>query len=329
MQIRSSRSHRPSARLSWLACAASASSLISAVAVVNRTRRRWRQAATHNPVARWVFPVPGLADQQDRLGLGHVIALGQRAQLRGRDAGAVELERFQRLHPRQPRLVQQPRDRAALALLHLGRQQRLEVADMGLSLAGGGLGQPGELAADRRHPQRLAVLADGLRPEARSSRGPRARVETAACRNRRDPAAAGRSGPVRRHRSDRAGPCAVPPRSAGSAPPPRRRRPATPWRRPPCAAGHGQTPGPAPAPRPSHGCQTARKRDPRSACKKDPLIMAVGACPGSEQEGPARPRSAFHKRWRSGRVGGACLPTWASVPGTGERLGDVTIRRGF
>jgi hypothetical protein len=28
------------------------------VAVVNRTLRRWRQAATHNPVAKWVFPVP-------------------------------------------------------------------------------------------------------------------------------------------------------------------------------------------------------------------------------------------------------------------------------
>ncbi len=41
--------------------------------------------------------------------------------------------------------------------------------------------------------------------------------------------------------------------------------------------------------------------------------MAGWACPGSEQEGPARPRSAFQGRWRSGRVGGACLPTWASL----------------
>jgi len=32
--------------------------LINPVAVVNRTRRRWRQAATQSPVARWVFPVP-------------------------------------------------------------------------------------------------------------------------------------------------------------------------------------------------------------------------------------------------------------------------------
>jgi hypothetical protein len=33
---------------------------------------------------------------------------------------------------------------------------------MGLTLPSSGLGQPGELAADRRHAQRLAVLANGL-----------------------------------------------------------------------------------------------------------------------------------------------------------------------
>ena len=33
---------------------------------------------------------------------------------------------------------------------------------MRLSLSGSGLGQPGELTADCRHPQRLAVLADSL-----------------------------------------------------------------------------------------------------------------------------------------------------------------------
>jgi hypothetical protein len=38
------------------------------------------------------FPGASLAHQQDRLGLGHVAALGQRSQLPGRDAGAVELE---------------------------------------------------------------------------------------------------------------------------------------------------------------------------------------------------------------------------------------------
>ena len=33
---------------------------------------------------------------------------------------------------------------------------------MGLPFAGGGVRQPGELAADRRHAQRLAMLPDGL-----------------------------------------------------------------------------------------------------------------------------------------------------------------------
>jgi hypothetical protein len=82
--------------------------------------------------------------------------------LRRRDAGAIELERLQRLHSRQSRLVQQPGDRSALAFLHLGRQQRFEIAEMGLALAAGCFRQTSELRADRRYPQRLAVLADGL-----------------------------------------------------------------------------------------------------------------------------------------------------------------------
>jgi hypothetical protein len=35
-------------------------------------------------------------------------------------------------------------------------------------------------------------------------------------------------------------------------------------------------------------CQSARKRDHLSACKKNPFDTAVLACPGSEQEGPSR-----------------------------------------
>ena len=42
-----------------------------------------------------------------------------------------------------------------------------------------------------------------------------------------------------------------------------------------------------------------------------------GTCPGSEQEGPARARSAPTSDGAA-RVGGACLPTWAS-PGMGVR----------
>ena len=112
--------------------------------------------------SRMLFVRASLADQQDRLGAGHVLALRQRPELSGRDAGAVELEFVQRLHPRQPRLMQQARNRPALTLLHLGRQQRLEVADMALPLADGGIREASELAADRRHAQRLAMLPDRL-----------------------------------------------------------------------------------------------------------------------------------------------------------------------
>jgi hypothetical protein len=35
-------------------------------------------------------------------------------------------------------------------------------------------------------------------------------------------------------------------------------------------------------------CQTARNRDPGSAWKRDPSRALGQACPGSEQEGPAR-----------------------------------------
>ena len=162
MQIRSSRSHRPSARLSWLACAASTSSLISAVAVVNRCPSALAARGDAQSRGQVGLSRPGLADQQNRLCLGHVIALGQRAQLRGRDAGTVEFERIQCLHPRQSCLVKQPSNGPALTLFHLSRQQCFKIADMGLSLSGGGPGQPGKLTADRRHPERLAVLADGL-----------------------------------------------------------------------------------------------------------------------------------------------------------------------
>jgi hypothetical protein len=58
--------------------------------------------------------------------------------------------------------VQQTGDSAALAFLHLGREQGLEVADMGLPLAHRRLGQTREPTADGGHTQHLAVLPDGL-----------------------------------------------------------------------------------------------------------------------------------------------------------------------
>jgi len=69
-------------------------------------------------------------------------------------------------------------------------------------------------------------------------------------------------------------------------------------------------------------CQSARKRDPRSACKKDPLFGVRRGCPGSEQEGPARAAQCPHER-RSGargrcpglRRGRLCLPTGGNPQG--------------
>lgn len=60
-------------------------------------------------------------------------------------------------------------------------------------------------------------------------------------------------------------------------------------------------------------CQSARKKDPRSACKRDPLFSVVfWACPGSEQGGTRARRGAAYASDETARVGVACLPTWAS-----------------
>ena len=69
------------------------------------------------------FASIGLTHQQDRFGLGYIVAFRQRMQLGGRDAGTIEFECIQRLHPRQFRLMQQAADCSALALLYLGREK--------------------------------------------------------------------------------------------------------------------------------------------------------------------------------------------------------------
>ena len=55
-------------------------------------------------------------------------------------------------------------------------------------------------------------------------------------------------------------------------------------------------------------CQTACNRDPGSACKRDPSLALVQACPCSEQEGPARVAQCPHER-RSGARGRLCATT--------------------
>src|SRR3982750_3311777 len=60
-------------------------------------------------------------------------------------------------------------------------------------------------------------------------------------------------------------------------------------------------------------CQSACKKGPGSACKKDPSAALGQACPGSEQEGPARVAQCPHER-RSG-ARGRCLFAHRGKPG--------------
>src|SRR6266513_6330599 len=60
-------------------------------------------------------------------------------------------------------------------------------------------------------------------------------------------------------------------------------------------------------------CQTASNRDPGSARKRNPSPALGQACPGSEQEGPARVAQCPHER-RSG-ARGRCLFAHRGKPG--------------
>ena len=62
-----------------------------------------------------------------------------------------------------------------------------------------------------------------------------------------------------------------------------------------------------------HQCQSARNWDPGSAWKRDPSPALGQACPGSEQEGPARVAQCPHER-RSG-ARGRCLFAHRGKPG--------------
>jgi hypothetical protein len=61
-----------------------------------------------------------------------------------------------------------------------------------------------------------------------------------------------------------------------------------------------------------------KQSGPRIGMEKGPLTGVGQACPGSEQEGPARVASALTSDGAA-RVGGACLPTGASRGGTHAR----------
>src|SRR4051794_20240825 len=64
-------------------------------------------------------------------------------------------------------------------------------------------------------------------------------------------------------------------------------------------------------------CQTARNRDPGSASKRDPSPALGQACPGSEQEGPARVAQCPHERRSDAR--GRCLFAHRGKPGWHSR----------
>jgi hypothetical protein len=59
------------------------------------------------------------------------------------------------------------------------------------------------------------------------------------------------------------------------------------------------------------GCQSARKRDPGSTFKKDPFVSAAKVVQVANRRAPRAPRSALTSDGAA-RVGGACLPTWAT-----------------
>ena len=62
---------------------------------------------------------------------------------------------------------------------------------------------------------------------------------------------------------------------------------------------------------PGRRCQSARKRTPGSACKRDPFVSAARGVQVANRRALRAPRSAFTSDGAA-RVGGACLPTWAT-----------------
>ena len=104
----------------------------------------------------------GFADQQHRLGAGDVAAGSEIGDARRRHRGLGEVELLQGLQPWQLGLLDPPQHGLALALVDLGAEQGVEVADMAVAFAGRRLRQALVLRRDRRRLERAAVLADHL-----------------------------------------------------------------------------------------------------------------------------------------------------------------------
>src|SRR6266516_3220092 len=107
------------------------------------------------------LPRPALADEHDRFGPLEVAARGQRLDPGRRDRRRpAEVELLERLDPWQVAVLEPTGDRIPLALLQLGLQESVEVAQVAVMLTLGLLGQPGALPGDGGQVELLAALLD-------------------------------------------------------------------------------------------------------------------------------------------------------------------------
>jgi hypothetical protein len=116
----------------------------------------------HEPGEQMGFAGATVADQDDRFGLGDVVALGQFMDLLRRDSGvAREVEFLKGFHPRQTSFADAPLDQSLFAILEFRLQQRFEIAEVGAPFTHRLLGELRALRGYTRQPQDLALLADG------------------------------------------------------------------------------------------------------------------------------------------------------------------------
>jgi hypothetical protein len=159
MQIRSTRSQRPA----QLAGGAGFHKLVDQRRGTGEPNapplltRRHAQAQRQVGLARARF-----ADQHHRLRPPDVAARGKVGDPRRRHGGLLEVELGQGLDPGQTGFLDPTHHPLALTLLNLGRQQRIEILDVAMSLTDCRLGQRLELPGHRRHLQSTAMVPDRL-----------------------------------------------------------------------------------------------------------------------------------------------------------------------
>ncbi len=98
--------------------------------------------------------------EDDGLSAFQIAAICKSAYLRSGDAGGVEIEFFHGLDLGQPGFRQPPGDPALLPLFNFGGEEGFEIADVGVSLAGGLFGEAAVLSRDGGDAQGLAMRVD-------------------------------------------------------------------------------------------------------------------------------------------------------------------------